>query len=88
MSLKPGDCLQTTDGHRLIASVGKLPLNASEETYTVVVGGDSELIVVGGVVTHALSFAKALKRLRGTAQKNKVNADVARITDRYKKSQA
>ena len=90
MSLKPGDCLQTTDGRRLIASVEKLPPSASKETYTVVVEGDSELIVVGGVVTRALSKMKALKRLRGTSQKSAelLNADVARITGRYEKSQA
>ena len=90
MSLKPGDCLQTTDGRRLIASVKKFPLSASKGTYTVVAEGDGELIVVGGVMAHVLSKIEALNKLRGTTQKNSetLHAGVARIMGRYKKSQA
>ena len=54
--LKKGDCLNTPNGEKLVASAEKIPRAEAQqhETYTVVTeGGARDLIVVGGVFAHA-----------------------------------
>ena len=56
--LKKGDCLNTPNGEKLVASAEKIPRRRQQqhETYTVVTeGGARDLIVVGGVsLTRAM----------------------------------
>ena len=52
-SLKVGDCLHTVNGKRSIESVASRAVEPGDKTVTVVLDGATDLIVVGGVVTHA-----------------------------------
>ena len=54
--LKKGDCLNTPNGEKLVASAEKIPRAEAQqhETYTVITeGGARDLIAVGGVFAHA-----------------------------------
>jgi len=51
--LKPGGCLLTLDGERTIESVHRTPAKAGSLTYSVQLEGNTDLIAVEGVVTHA-----------------------------------
>jgi hypothetical protein len=51
--LKPGDCLHTAAGKRLVQSVEVREAVAGDNTVTVVLQGGADMLVVGGVVTHA-----------------------------------
>jgi hypothetical protein len=62
-SLKAGDCLLLQGGSRAaIASATRRLAGASEATYTVELEGQADLLVVGGVVTHARSAARASQK--------------------------
>jgi hypothetical protein len=51
--IKPGDCLHTVDGERTVASVERRLVAEGDETYTVELKGNHDVLLVGGVVTHA-----------------------------------
>jgi hypothetical protein len=51
--LKPGGCLLTLDGEQTIESVHRTPAKSEDLTYSVQLEGTTDLIAVGGVVTHA-----------------------------------
>ena len=54
--IKEGDCLNTPNGEKLVASAKKIPQVEAQqhETYTVITeGGARDLIAVGGVFAHA-----------------------------------
>mmetsp|Transcript_53179 Transcript_53179/g.91340 ORF Transcript_53179/g.91340 Transcript_53179/m.91340 type:complete len:345 (-) Transcript_53179:252-1286(-) len=51
--IKEGDCLLTLDGERTVKSVKRRLATSEDVTYTVQLEGAHDLLVVGGVVTHA-----------------------------------
>jgi len=51
--IKEGDCLLTLDGERTVKSVERRLATPKDVTYTVQLEGTHDLLVVGGVVTHA-----------------------------------
>ena len=51
--VKPGTCLRTPEGERTVASVDRRLASPEDVTYTVQLMGGSDMLVVGGVVTHA-----------------------------------
>jgi hypothetical protein len=66
--LQVGDCLRTEDGPQTVKSAERRLANEDDMTYTVEVAGSNDLIVVGGVVTHAKpqhSHAKARSAMSG-----------------------
>jgi hypothetical protein len=61
MDLKPGDCLLTEGGGKnAVESVDRVAAKEGDVTYTVVLDGADDLVVVGGVVTHARPSKAAL----------------------------
>ena len=60
MDLKPGDCLLTEGGGKgVVEGVERVAAKPGDQTYTVVLEGADDLVVVGGVVTHARPSKKA-----------------------------
>ena len=53
IELKVGDCLRTVHGRATIKNVARSPASQHDKTYTIVVEGQTELIAVGGIFTHA-----------------------------------
>lgn len=51
--LKPGDCLLTLEGEGTVASAERAAASPTDATYTVQLEGSENLLIVGGVVTHA-----------------------------------
>jgi hypothetical protein len=51
--LKAGDCLLTSAGKSTVAKVQRLQAGPDDQTYTVELEGGHDLIMLGGVVTHA-----------------------------------
>jgi hypothetical protein len=80
MDLKPGDCLHTTTGKGLIASVERVPVKEGDMTYTIELK-DANLVAVGGIFTHAKMIASTPAPLikddpsRAAALKNKLIVD-------------
>jgi hypothetical protein len=52
-TLKAGDCLLTSAGKGTVAKVQHLPAGPNDQTYTVVLEGGRDLLMLGGVVTQA-----------------------------------
>jgi hypothetical protein len=77
--LKPGDCLLTSDGEQTIESVNRTPAKAEDFTYSVQLEGSTDLVVVGGVVTHATASHAAFASLSPT-EKLKVAANKVRFS--------
>ena len=69
--LKLGDCLRTAHGPSAIVSITPTPATKDDMTYTILVEGETDLIYVGGILTHAKpehmvfnSKAKVAKKLK------------------------
>jgi len=79
MHLKPGHCLLTENGGKsAVTSVKRVPAKEGGSTYTVVLEGQDDLLVVGGLVTHAKpSYA---------AKKNIAPADAKKLNKAVRKS--
>jgi len=77
MHLKPGHCLLTENGGKsAVTSVKRVPAKEGGSTYTVVLEGQDDLLVVGGLVTHAKpSYA---------AKKNIAPADAKKLNKKSK----
>jgi len=51
--LKTGHCLHTAKGMGIVESATREAATATDETFTIVLEGDLDLVAVGGVFTHA-----------------------------------
>jgi len=51
--LRAGDCLRTSTGNGTVSKVQRIPAGPEDQTYTVVLEGGRDLIMLNGVVTHA-----------------------------------
>jgi hypothetical protein len=51
--IRPGDCLLALDGEHAVVSADRRLAESSDVTYSVLLEGAADLLVVGGVVTHA-----------------------------------
>jgi len=70
MHLKPGHCLLTENGRKsAVTSVKRVPAKEGGDTYTVVLEGENDLLVVGGLVTHAKPSHPAKKTAATATEK-------------------
>jgi hypothetical protein len=74
--IKAGSCVLTLEGERLVASVKRRLASAKDVTYTVQLDGGSDLLVVGGVVSHAKPSHAAFHDL---STKEKVEAATQKL---------
>jgi len=84
MHLKPGQCLLTENGKKsAVTSVKRVPAKEGGSTYTVVLEGQDDLLVVGGLVTHAKPSYAAKKNIAPTNAK-KLNKAVLKSSHNSK----
>lgn len=82
MDLEHGQCLLTEGGGKsAVTSTKRVPAKGGDETYTVVLEGADDLVVVGGIVTHARPSKPAVASAVATRIKSskKLGAEVAHL---------
>ena len=80
--LKLGGCLRTAHGPSAVVSITPTPATKDDMTYTILVEGETDLIYVGGILTHAkpehmvlnskAKVAKLLKRVESLGFRKKI----------------
>jgi hypothetical protein len=59
-NIKPGDCLHTADGKRIVHSAKRVEVKVGDITYSIKLVGNVFTVAVGGVFTHAIGHPQLL----------------------------